>query len=65
MRPCPAPRAPRWAALALAAAACAPKDPGPAPGLEDVNPGSPSFGELISPNDLRGQVSAWYFAHAT
>jgi hypothetical protein len=33
--------------------------------LEDVNATSPTFGEVISPTDLRGQVSVWYFGHAT
>jgi len=33
--------------------------------LEDVNASSATFGEVISPSDLRGQVSVWYFGHAT
>ena len=33
--------------------------------LEDVNSTSPTFGEVISPSDLRGQVSVWYFGHST
>ncbi len=33
--------------------------------LEDVNPTSASYGSLISPSDLQGQASAWYFGHAT
>jgi len=33
--------------------------------LRDVNPGSASFDETISPRDYLGQVSAWYFAHST
>ena len=33
--------------------------------LEDVNTSSPTFGEVISPSDLRGQVSVWYFGHST
>lgn len=33
--------------------------------LEDVNATSPRFGETVSPDDYTGQVSAWYFGHAT
>lgn len=33
--------------------------------LTDVNPASPTAGEVVSPSDLRGQVSLWYFAHST
>lgn len=33
--------------------------------LEDVNATSPTFGEVVSPSDLRGQVSVWYFGHST
>ena len=33
--------------------------------LVDVNAGSPSFGEEISPRDVQGQVSLWFFGHAT
>ena len=33
--------------------------------LEDVNPTSPRFGQSVSPSDYLGQVSAWYFGHAT
>lgn len=33
--------------------------------LEDVNPESPRYGELVSPRDYIGQVSAWYFGHST
>ncbi|HCH65409.1 MAG: hypothetical protein CL927_12235 [Deltaproteobacteria bacterium] len=33
--------------------------------LEDTNATSPTFGETISPTDLRGQVSVWYFGHST
>jgi hypothetical protein len=40
---------------------------GPVPdfALEDVNAISPSFGQLVSPRDYVGHVSAWYFGHAT
>jgi hypothetical protein len=33
--------------------------------LLDVNPGSPRSGQAVSPRDYLGQVSAWYFGHAT
>jgi hypothetical protein len=31
----------------------------------DVNPTSATSGSLVSPRDYLGQVSAWYFGHAT
>ncbi|MCK6530825.1 hypothetical protein L6R50_25795 [Myxococcota bacterium] len=33
--------------------------------LEDLNPSSPRFGDVVSPRDYLGMVSGWYFAHAT
>ena len=33
--------------------------------LPDVNPTSGSFNLLVSPGQFSGQVSAWYFGHAT
>ena len=33
--------------------------------LIDVNPGSPSFEEFVSPRDVEGRVSLWFFGHAT
>jgi len=33
--------------------------------LPDVNQNSPSFGDDISPRQLQGFISAWYFGHAT
>ncbi len=33
--------------------------------LEDVNPTSATAGQNVSPRDLEGGVSAWYFGHAT
>ena len=33
--------------------------------LLDVNPTSPTFNKDIVPEDFQGQVSAWYFGHAT
>lgn len=40
---------------------------GPVPdfSVEDVNPNSARDGELVSPRDYLGEVSAWYFGHAT
>ncbi|MCC6337060.1 MAG: hypothetical protein IT380_24090 [Myxococcales bacterium] len=33
--------------------------------LLDVNAASPSAGKSVSPRDLRGKVSAWYFGHSS
>lgn len=33
--------------------------------LRDVNPGSPSFGDLVGPRDYLGTVSVWFFGWAT
>lgn len=33
--------------------------------LIDVNPASPRFNQDISPRDYLGEISAWYFGHAT
>ena len=33
--------------------------------LIDTNPTSPTAGREVSPRDHLGQVSAWYFGHAT
>ena len=33
--------------------------------LVDVNTSSSRFGESVSPRDYMGQVSGWYFGHAT
>ncbi len=33
--------------------------------LPDVNTTSATYGEIVSPRDYLGQVSAWYFGHAT
>lgn len=33
--------------------------------LPDLNPGSPRYTETVSPRDYLGQVSGWYFIHAT
>jgi hypothetical protein len=50
-----------------------PLDPGDTAGggavpdfsLLDVNETSTTAGELVSPRDQLGRVSAWYFGHAT
>lgn len=39
--------------------------PKPDFGLVDVNPNSVTSGKTISPRDYTGQISAWYFGHAT
>ena len=43
------------------------EDPDRAPdfALVDLDPGSPRFGETISPRDYLEQVSGWYFIHST
>lgn len=33
--------------------------------LVDENPASATYKQLVSPRDYLGQVSAWYFGHAT
>ena len=33
--------------------------------LPDVNPTSETYDQLVSPSNFIGQVSAWYFGHAT
>lgn len=33
--------------------------------LVDVNETSPTFGQEVSASDYLGEVSAWYFGHAT
>lgn len=40
---------------------------GPMPdfALTDVNISSPSYWQEVSPRDYSGQISAWYFGHAT
>jgi hypothetical protein len=60
------------AALFLAAgcssdSATGPPDSGPVPdfSIRDVNATSPRFDEMVSPRDYEGEVSAWYFGHAT
>ena len=63
------------ALAALVAAGCGKDDGGgmappatnPVPDFAwtDVNPTSASYGATVSPRDYLGQVSAWYFGHAT
>jgi len=33
-------------------------------GLNDVNPASARFDQVVKPSDYRGKVSAWYFGHS-
>jgi hypothetical protein len=40
-------------------------DPAPDFSLRDVNTTSPRFDEMVSPRNYEGEVSAWYFGHAT
>jgi hypothetical protein len=47
-----------------------PEDPGPSPvmpdfALVDVNPNSATYDETVSPRECLGQISCWYFGHAT
>lgn len=42
-----------------------PADPAPEFSLLDVNETSATAGDIVSPRDYLGQVSAWYFGHAT
>jgi hypothetical protein len=43
----------------------APDNPAPDFSVVDVNETSPRFDEMVSPRDYLGEVSAWYFGHAT
>ncbi len=40
-------------------------EPVPEFSLEDANPSSASYGRLVSPSDLRGAPSVWYFGHGS
>lgn len=59
-------------ALAVLATACG-KDKATDPAaaampdfqLTDLNPNSPTAGELVSPRDYLQKVSVWYFGHST
>jgi hypothetical protein len=33
--------------------------------LADDNPASPTYATLVSPSDVLGSASAWYFGHST
>jgi hypothetical protein len=60
----------RWAMHVAAAASISVVAEGEGPPrpdfqLEDVNPASARFGQMVSPRDYLSQVSAWYFAHST
>ena len=52
-----------WDPVGLTHAAAG--EPAPLFELEDLNPTSATFGEFIGPATQAGQVSAWYFGHAT
>ena len=70
-------RTPLFAAVVLAvlgfAAGCGEDPVEPLPGqalapnftLQDYNPNSATFNQLVSSRQQMGKVSAWYFAHAT
>lgn len=47
--------------------ACGPKPSGQVSDfqLADVCPGSPRYGQQVSPRDYVEKVSAWYFGHST
>lgn len=51
--------------------ACGNSQPSPAPKLMpqfqlvDVNSASATYQQKLSPSYFKGQVSAWYFGHAT
>lgn len=61
------------AAFFLAAGCSSDSDPTPPPqtdpapdfSLRDVNTNSLRFDQMVSPRDYEGQVSAYYFGHAT
>ena len=61
------PRLLLFASLGAGCTASSPLDGEAVPEFElvDLNPTSPTAGEVISPSDFRGQVSAWYFTHST
>ncbi len=40
-------------------------EPMPDIALSDVNSTSATFGKMVSPRDYEGNVSGWYFGHAT
>lgn len=42
-----------------------PYDAVPSRALEDVNPSSPFYETLLAAEDFQGQVTVWYFSHAT
>ncbi len=47
-----------------------PLDPGPGPvmpdfAIVDVNPNSATYDQTVSPRECIGQISCWYFGHAT
>lgn len=42
-----------------------PEGPMPDFTLIDINPGSPTYEQDVSPRDQLGTISAWYFGHGT
>jgi hypothetical protein len=42
-----------------------PDDAVPDFSILDINPDSPRYDEMVSPRDYVGQISAYYFGHAT
>ena len=42
-----------------------PENAAPDFAILDINPDSPRHDEMVSPRDYVGQISAWYFGHAT
>jgi hypothetical protein len=53
--------------LASASPVSAPAEQQMAPDFQllNVNPTSSTYGEIVSPRDYFGEVSAWYFGHST
>ena len=54
-----------FSALILVLSACQSDGSVPEFSLEDVNPASPTAGQMLGPQHFDGQVSAWYFGMAT
>jgi hypothetical protein len=42
-----------------------PENAAPDFSILDINPDSPRYDEMVSPRDYVGQISAYYFGHAT
>jgi hypothetical protein len=54
-----------WAGPAWPAAAEGEEALVPDFSLLDTNPNSTTYNQNVSPRDYLGQISAWYFGHAT